>query len=111
MGSVMFPFVFGPQGGARIGALAFSQADATVVSAILVAIPATIAAIVGAYKAWQNNNQMRTNGGSSMRDAIDRIESTVTDLSTDVRDVKEDVRSIRDDQRSDHARITRLENP
>ena len=103
----MFPFVRGPQGGVIAS---FSQADAAVFSAICVAIPATIAAIVGAYKAWQTNKQTRPNGGSTMRDALDRIEQSVAELATDVRDVKEDVRSIRDDQRSDHARITRLEN-
>lgn len=105
-GLVVFPFVLWSQG----GTVALSQSDAAVISAVLVAIPATIAASVGAYKAWQTNKQTRPNGGSTLRDALDRIEASVADLSTDVRDVKEDVRSIRDDQRSDHARITRLEN-
>ena len=102
----MLPFVPRPQGGVLA---ALSQADAAVISAILVAIPATIAAMVGAYKAWQTNMQTRPNGGSTLRDSLDRIEANVKDLTGDVREVKEDVRSIRDDQRSDHARITRLE--
>ena len=103
-GPVVFPFVVGT------GVLAtLSQADAAVISAVLVAIPATIAATVGAYKAWQTNKQTRPNGGSTLRDSLDRIEANVKDLTGDVREVKEDVRSIRDDQRSDHERITRLE--
>lgn len=104
----MFPFVLWPTGGA---VAIISQGDAVVISAIVAAIPVTIMATVAAYNAWRASRQTRPNGGNSMRDALDRIEQNVTDLTTDVREIREDVRSIRDDQRSDHARITRLENP
>lgn len=105
----MFPFVLWPTGGAVVAII--SQEDALVISAICVALPATIAACVGAYNAWRASREMRPNGGGSARDAIDAIAADVRELATDVRDMREDVRSIRDDQRSDHARITRLENP
>ena len=108
MGPVMFPFVLGPQGGVVV---AVTQADAAVISAICIAIPATIAACVGAYNARQAAKQMKPNGGSSMRDVADETRRIVGDLVGEVREIREDVRSIRDDQRSDHARITRLENP
>ena len=104
----MFPFSLGPQGGVIA---AISQGDAIVYSAALAAIPATILAGVAAYNARMNYRQMHSNGGHSMRDAIDRIEAKVDSQGVDLHELKEDVRSTRDDQRSDHARITRLENP
>lgn len=105
-GPVVFPFVV--LGSGAVAAL--SQADAAVIGSVLVAVPATIASLVAAYKAVQNNKQMHPNGGHSMRDALDSVLAEVREVKTDVREVKEDVRSIRDDQRSDHERITRLEN-
>lgn len=97
----MFPFVLWPTGGA---VAIISQGDAVVISAIVAAIPVTIMATVAAYNARMARKQLRPNGGDSTRDVLDTV-------LTELRELKSDVRSIRDDQRSDHARITRLENP
>lgn len=104
----MFPFVLWPTGGA---VAIISQGDAVVISAIVAAIPVTIMATVAAYNAWRANRETRPNGGNSMRDTLNTVLDEVREVKADQREIREDVRSIRDDQRSDHARITRLENP
>lgn len=56
-----------------------SAPDAVVIAALLAAVGSTVGAWVSAYRAAK---QTRPNGGSSMRDAIDRIEAQLRDVVT-----------------------------
>lgn len=82
-----------------------SAADAVVVGALVASIPAAIASV----NAWQTRKQMRPNGGSSLRDAVDRIESAVAAHHTDLLDVKADVRSAHDRLRDVEAALRRAQ--
>lgn len=52
----------------------FSAPDAVVIAALLAAVGSSIATWVNSHRAAK---QTKPNGGSSMRDAIDRIEGTL----------------------------------
>lgn len=54
----------------------FTQADSLVLVAVVAIVPTTIAAV----SAWRAAKQTKPNGGSSMRDSIDRIESHVVSV-------------------------------
>lgn len=58
----------------------FSQPDAIVWAAIAASVPATVAAVLS----YRNGKQLKSNGGSSARDALDRIERDVKAVATDV---------------------------
>jgi hypothetical protein len=69
-----------------------TQTDAQVVLGLLIAIPATISAFAGYQSAMarrEARKQMERNGGSSLRDALDRIEKRLTALEDFITDPKE----------------------
>ena len=69
-----------------------TQTDAQVVLGFLVAVPSTIAAWGGYQSAMarrEARKQMEKNGGSSLRDALDRIEKRLTALEDYITDPKE----------------------
>lgn len=76
-----------------------SSSDAVVIAAILVAVPATISAV----NAWQTRKQLKPNGGSSLRDAVDRIEVATIEHHADILDVKADMRET-------HGRLRSVES-
>lgn len=75
-----------------------SAADAVVIASIVAAIPALIASV----NAAKTRKQLKPNGGSSLRDAIDRIEVAVTEQHADMLDVKADMRET-------HGRLRNVE--
>ena len=67
-------------------------------AAIVVAITAIAGGLVALYRLLPGalskrldevSSQLRRNGGSSLRDAVDRIEEKQTQIHTDVREVRE----------------------
>ncbi len=69
-----------------------TQTDAQVVLGLLIAIPATISAFAGYQSAMarrEARQQMEKNGGSTLRDALDRIEKRLTALEDFITDPKE----------------------
>lgn len=83
-----------------------SSADAVVVAAFLVAIPAIISAI----NAWQTRKQLKPNGGSSLRDAVDRIEQAGQRTEQKVIDNHADLLDVRADMRETHGRLRNVES-
>lgn len=85
----------------------FTAPDALVAAAVVAMIGNSVAA---AWNAHEARRQMKPNGGSSLRDAIDRIEARQKTMVDDVRDLKSDVSSVKADVRDGHQRILALEH-
>lgn len=69
-----------------------NDTDAKVLMALFVAIPSTLAAFSGYQSAMARRDaakQMAKNGGSTMRDAIDRIEKRLTLIEDYITNPKE----------------------
>lgn len=89
----------------------FTGADAAIIAAVVAAIPAVFAVMnTRATRKVADQQaavatQFAPNGGSSMRDAIDRIEATQQVHHADVLDVKADLRETHSRLRSVEAAL------
>jgi len=81
---------------------------AEVTIALISGIVAIVLALIG-YRVERIRKQVTANSGSSLFDAVNRIEIQQANFKEDMTEIKGDVRAIRKNQSTQGERIARLE--
>lgn len=94
-----------------------TDADATVIAAVVAAIAAIAVACLSVLVAWLNRRQLqgvhadnRSDHGQ-VRAAIEGLTVEVSEVKSDVRAIRADVRDLRAEDRDQAHRLEALENP
>lgn len=84
------------------------QSTAVVAAAAVTSAGGIIVSVIGLYATRRVSKQVHTNGGSSMRDAINRTETAATEARDNAAAALEEAKAARSESKKATARIDRV---